>query len=92
LTLGGYTNGVNSFVGLRAAHLAVFPGALSAEHVAQLYGGGVPGDPRELVIAPSHYWPLQGNFDDLGAAIGSGSKPGFPYGGVRFEAGRFVAP
>jgi hypothetical protein len=64
---------------LNVAHAMIWVSrALSAGEVTELYNAGVPRDPRALSFAaPSHYWPCQGTYEDLGAAS---SRNLFPYG------------
>lgn len=64
------------------AHVGIWLGtALTSGNVATLYNAGTPIDPRSL--SPSHYWPLQSTYEDLGTAP---TRNLVGYGTLAFEA------
>lgn len=77
ITWGGSVPGTNN-LSTPIAHVAVWARALSLAEVGQLTTATPmrrPLDPRPL--APAHYWPSNGFFDDLGTAA---ARPAHHYG------------
>lgn len=79
----GASAGANN-LNANIAHAMIWTNrALSGAEVTELHNAGVPRDPRALSFeAPSHYWPLQGTFEDLGTAP---TRNLLPYSTVTFE-------
>jgi hypothetical protein len=84
LEIGASTVGGATFPG-NIAHVAIWSGiAFSAADVSEQYNSNVARDPRlHSQGAPSHYWPLQGTYEDVGSAT---SFNLFPYVGATFAA------
>lgn len=81
ITFGGSVPGTNNY-STPIAHAVAWDRALSGAEVAQLYTTTPyprPLDPRPL--APEHYWPMNGRFDDLGTAA---ARPLAHYGTAGF--------
>jgi hypothetical protein len=56
-----------------------------------MYNAGVPTNLRSTggVTVPTHYWMLQGNYENVGNAANADKRNLLPYGNVSFEA---IAP
>jgi hypothetical protein len=74
------------------SHIAIWIGtALTAVEVGLMYNAGVPTNLRSTggVTVPTHYWMLQGNYENVGNAANADKRNLLPYGNVSFEA---IAP